>query len=189
MDQNMQGDADTGTRDETYDVISVLYHALQGVENCELYAEDASDDQELRQFFDQACQSQRQLADQAKRILHDRLMRQAQGGGSGSGSAFTQFGSGSESGSKMAGGSGSGASSGSMGGSSETSGRSSSSGMSGGQDMGSSQDRQGGSAYTSGESVGAQGEDPSMSQFGQSGTGQGQRHNEMSTGGGGTSSF
>ena len=94
MDQ-MQGSADTGTRDETYDIIAVLYHALQGAENCELYADDAADDQELRQFFEQACQQQRQLAEQGKRLLHDRLMREVAGGSSGSGSAFNQFGSGS----------------------------------------------------------------------------------------------
>ena len=171
MDQ-MQGSADTGTRDETYDVIAVLYHALQGAENCEVYADDAADDQELRQFFDMACQQQRQLAEQGKRLLHDRLMREGQGGGS-SGSAFSQFGSGggsdmSAGGSGMAGGA--------------------SSGMSGGQDMGSTQDSQGGSAYASGVTPNASTDDQST-EFGQSALGQGQRHNEMSTGGGGTSSF
>jgi hypothetical protein len=40
----------TGTRDDTYDVISVVYHALQGAENCQIYAEDSEDDQ-LRDFF------------------------------------------------------------------------------------------------------------------------------------------
>jgi hypothetical protein len=159
MDQ-MQGSADTGTKDETYDIIAVLYHALQGAENCELYADDAADDQELRQFFDMACQQQRQLAEQGKRLLHDRLMREVQGGGS-SGSAFSQFGGG--------------------GGASP--------GMGGGQDMGSTQDSQGGgSAFTSGVTPNASTDDQST-QFGQSALGQGQRHNEMSTGGGGTSSF
>jgi hypothetical protein len=57
------------------------------------------------------------------------------------------------------------------------------------QSRGSFNDREGGSALTSGTSPGAQGNDPESSQFGQSATGGGQRHNEMSTGGGGTSSF
>ncbi|WP_294172312.1 hypothetical protein [uncultured Sphingomonas sp.] len=179
MDQ-MQGSADTGTKDDTYDIIAVLYHALQGAENCELYADDAADDQELRQFFDQAGQQQRQLAEQGKRLLHDRLMREVQGGSSGSGSAFNQFGSGGGSSSGMSSG-GSGMGSGMAGGAS--------SGMSGGQDIGSTQDGQGGgSAYASGVTPNASTDDQST-EFGQSALGQGQRHNEMSTGGGGTSSF
>ena len=53
----------TGTRDDTYDVISVVYHALQGAENCQIYAEDSEDDQ-LREFFQKAADQQRLLADQ-----------------------------------------------------------------------------------------------------------------------------
>jgi len=95
MDQDKPGDVETGTRDETYDIIAVLYHALQGAENCELYAEDAEDDQELRQYFERAGQQQRQLADDGKRLLRERLMQQgkASAGGSGGQSAFGQFGS------------------------------------------------------------------------------------------------
>jgi len=87
-----QGGEQTGTDDKTYNLTSVLYHALQGVENCEIYGEDADDD-EMRQFFDQACQQQRQIAQQAKKLLHDCLTQELQGGsGQGgqqqSGSAF-----------------------------------------------------------------------------------------------------
>jgi hypothetical protein len=64
--------ADTGTDDKTYNLVSVLYHALQGIENCEIYAEDADD--EHRQFFEQACDQQRRIAQQAKQLLHDQLM-------------------------------------------------------------------------------------------------------------------
>ena len=92
MDQDKPGNVETGTRDETYDIIAVLYHALQGAENCELYADDAEDDQELRQYFERAGQQQREIADQGKALLHDRLMR-GQQGGSGQRSAFGQFGS------------------------------------------------------------------------------------------------
>ncbi len=171
MDQNMQGSADTGTKDDTYDIIAVLYHALQGAENCELYADDAQGDQELSQFFERAGDQQRQLAEQAKQLLSQRLLRETQGGGSGSGSAFNQFGSGSGGAASMGGAAAGG-----------------SSGMSGGQDMGSTQDSQGGSAYASGVTPNASTDDQST-EFGQSALGQGQRHNEMSTGGGGTSSF
>jgi len=78
----------TGTRDATYDVVSVLYHALQGAQNCQTYCDDASQDDELRQFFQQALDQQRQLADRAKQLLGRRL----QGGGQGERGAFFQGG-------------------------------------------------------------------------------------------------
>jgi hypothetical protein len=56
-------------------------------------------------------------------------------------------------------------------------------------EQGSEQDRQGGSALTSGQQVGGMHNDPGSGEFGQSALGQGQRHNEMTTGGGGSSSF
>jgi hypothetical protein len=80
------GSTQTGTDDTTYNLTSVLYHALQGIENCEIYAEDAQDD-ELRQFFEQACQTQRQIAEQAKRHLHDCLMSEIEQGGGQSASS------------------------------------------------------------------------------------------------------
>ena len=161
MDQGQSSQA-TGTRDETYDIIAVVYHALQGAENCNTYMQDASSRPELRQFFERAIDMQRQLADEGKRLLHDQLMQGEQGGGQ-SGSAFSQFGSGE----------------GSQFGSSS----SSQQGMSSSQDM-SSQGT--GSTAGLGRDVG---NDPQSEQFGQSASGQGQRHSEMTTGGGGTSSF
>ncbi|MFC7537920.1 hypothetical protein ACFQPG_11180 [Sphingomonas sp. GCM10030256] len=108
MDQNPQGgSAQTGTRDETYDLVAVLYHALQGAENCQTYAQDAQGRQELRQFFEQACDQQRQLADQAKQLLHGQLMQGGEAGGSGQSSAFSQFGSADQSSSMTTGGLGS----------------------------------------------------------------------------------
>ena len=35
------GEQSTGTRDENYSLISVLYHTLQGAEACEVYVMDA----------------------------------------------------------------------------------------------------------------------------------------------------
>ena len=170
MDQNPGGSSNTGTRDSTYDLVAVLYHALQGVENCQTYLSDVAQDQQLQTFFQQAMQQQRQLADQAKSLLHNQLMnKEGASGGGQQGSAFTQFGSSSQDPQSSTG----------------------SQGMSDddAQRRGSFNDREGGSAYTSGESVGAQSNDPSMGQFGQSPLGGGQRHNETTTGGGGTSSF
>ena len=91
--QNQSGGGQTGTPDTTYNLTAILYHALQGVENCKTYEQDAQGQQELAQFFQQAGQQQKQLAEQAKTLLHDCLMREQQGGqggqqSSGQGSAF-----------------------------------------------------------------------------------------------------
>jgi hypothetical protein len=77
----------TGTRDETYNIVSILYHALQGADTCAQYEHDAVDDEDLRRFFQQAGQQQRELADQAKRVLRERLTR-GEGGTGGESSAF-----------------------------------------------------------------------------------------------------
>ncbi|HYZ49083.1 MAG TPA: hypothetical protein VE567_09345 [Sphingomonas sp.] len=87
--QNQGGGGQTGTRDVTYNLTTVLYHALQGVENCRTYEQDAQGDQQYARFFQQAGQMQQQLAEEAKRLLHDCLMRETQGGQGGSGSAFS----------------------------------------------------------------------------------------------------
>ena len=90
--QTQSGGGQTGTPDTTYNLTAILYHALQGVENCKTYEQDAQGQQDLAQFFQQAGEQQRQLAEQAKQLLHDCLMREQQGGqgsqSSGSGSAF-----------------------------------------------------------------------------------------------------
>jgi hypothetical protein len=65
------GEQITGTRDEHFDLISTLYHALQGAENCNTYALDAeaAGDQRLAAFFREAGVMQTQLAERAKGIL------------------------------------------------------------------------------------------------------------------------
>lgn len=178
MDNNMSsGDSsNTGTRDSTYDLTAVLYHALQGAENCQIYMNDASGRQEFRQFFQMALDSQKQIAEQAKRLLHDALMKETGGSmqgqqGMSSGSQSHSMSEAAEDGSAF---------------------RFASSETQGGSDQfsGSSQmDRQSGSALTSGQQVGGMQNDQGSGQFGQSPLGQGQRHDEMTTGGGGTSSF
>lgn len=82
-----ESQAQTGTRNETYDLVSVLYHALQGIQTCETYKQDSSADEELRSFFEQAQQQQRQLADRAKQLLQTRL---------GQGSSAFSFGQGEQ---------------------------------------------------------------------------------------------
>jgi hypothetical protein len=65
------GEQITGTRDEHYNLISVLYHALQGADNCITYAFDAeaAGDERLAAFFREAGVMQSQLADRAKGML------------------------------------------------------------------------------------------------------------------------
>jgi len=65
------GERTTGTRDEHYNLISVLYHALHGAENCDRYASDAeiSGDEHLAAFFREAQVTQTELAERAKGML------------------------------------------------------------------------------------------------------------------------
>jgi CBS domain-containing protein len=65
------GEQTTGTRDEHYNLVSVLYHALHGAETCEMYALDAeaAADQRLAAFFREAQGMQAGLAERAKALL------------------------------------------------------------------------------------------------------------------------
>lgn len=68
-------ESDTGERDENYDLISTLYHALQGAESCAQYVRGAQrrGDEQLAQFFEEARGSHVELAQQAKQLLAARL--------------------------------------------------------------------------------------------------------------------
>ena len=65
------GERTTGTRDEHYNLIAVLYHALQGADNCDHYALDAeaAGDERLAAFFREAQGAQMLLAERAKELL------------------------------------------------------------------------------------------------------------------------
>ena len=65
------GEQTTGTRDEHYNLISVLYHALHGAENCDRYAADAeiAGDERLAAFFRETQVMQSQIAERAKGLL------------------------------------------------------------------------------------------------------------------------
>jgi hypothetical protein len=91
--QSQNQSQQTGTKNETYNVISILYHALQGAENCQTYLNDAQDGQ-AREFFQQALQSQRQLADRGKEVLQQCLQKDT-GGSSAFGWGQSQSQSGS----------------------------------------------------------------------------------------------
>jgi hypothetical protein len=63
----------TGTSDPTYNVISVVYHALQGAETIQKYLDDAGTEEELRSFFAQVQQGYRRAADMGKQLLVQRI--------------------------------------------------------------------------------------------------------------------
>ena len=65
------GEQSTGTRDEHYNLVSVLYHALHGAENCGIYALDAeaAGRDDLATFFREAQVAQAGLAERAKELL------------------------------------------------------------------------------------------------------------------------
>ena len=73
-DANDQGSI-TGTRDLTYDLISSIYHALQGAETCEQFLKDAYavDDTTLAQYFHEVQRQQQRIAEQGKELLGQRL--------------------------------------------------------------------------------------------------------------------
>ena len=61
----------TGTPNEEYNLVSVLYHALHAAETCETYALDAEavGNGELASFFRNVQATQRQVAEQARAQL------------------------------------------------------------------------------------------------------------------------
>src|SRR5262245_39853010 len=61
----------TGERDVSSDLISVIYHALQGAESCARYAQDAlaRQDEQLAQFFEEVHGSHVEIAQEAKQLL------------------------------------------------------------------------------------------------------------------------
>ncbi|MBW3547296.1 MAG: hypothetical protein KY452_04045 [Actinobacteria bacterium] len=65
----------TGTRDEHYNLVSVLYHTLQEGETIERYIDDArqAGDDELAGFFQEVQEQDRQRAERAKKLLTERV--------------------------------------------------------------------------------------------------------------------
>jgi hypothetical protein len=72
----------SGERDEHYNLISVLYHGLQGADQCALYAEDAEEagDDKLAEFLRSAGETQANVAKRAKQLLLQRLASSGGGG-------------------------------------------------------------------------------------------------------------
>jgi hypothetical protein len=67
-----QSKGNTGTRDVTFNLVSIMYHALQGAETIEKYVGDADQgggNEELTQFFQETKDEYGRLADRAKELL------------------------------------------------------------------------------------------------------------------------
>ncbi len=66
-----RGEQTTGTRDEQFNLVSVLYHALQEADTLEVYIFDAetSGDERLAAFFRETQAMHVQVADRAKELL------------------------------------------------------------------------------------------------------------------------
>ena len=84
MSRNTSDDSqgNTGTRDITYNLVSTIYHALQGAETEAIYIADAEQegDQELVQFFRDVKEENQRRADRAKQLLAKYLSRSQTGG-------------------------------------------------------------------------------------------------------------
>jgi len=66
-----QSKGNTGTRDVTFDLVSIMYHALQGAETIDKYVGDADQgvNDELAQFFRETKEEYGRRADKAKELL------------------------------------------------------------------------------------------------------------------------
>ena len=65
----------TGINNPTYNLVGVLYHALQGADLNEKYASDPGGDQDLASFFREDQQQEKQRVDRAKQLLAKRLQQ------------------------------------------------------------------------------------------------------------------
>ncbi|MDT5294875.1 MAG: hypothetical protein QOJ76_1755 [Acidobacteriota bacterium] len=78
---------DTGTRDVTYDLVSIIYHSLQGAETTAMYVADTEQEhcEDCAQFFRETKQEYERRADRAKQLLTTHLAgsqnKSAAGGG------------------------------------------------------------------------------------------------------------
>jgi hypothetical protein len=72
---NDQNQYDGGAPNRVYNLVSVLYHALEGGATYGKYIQDAQQegDQELAQFFQQTQQEEKQRAQRAQSLLAQRL--------------------------------------------------------------------------------------------------------------------
>lgn len=77
-----ESQGNTGTRDITYNLISIAYHTLQAAETIDMYIKDAQDsgDHDLAQFFSEVKEENTRRSTRAKELLA-RYIGQDQGRG------------------------------------------------------------------------------------------------------------
>ncbi len=63
----------TGATDTEYNMVSVLYHALNGANSCEKYIQDCGDEKQLSDFFHEVQDNYRSMAEKAKHMLKSRI--------------------------------------------------------------------------------------------------------------------
>ncbi len=70
-----QKQANTGTSNEQYNLVSVLYHSLEGAATYEQYIQDAQQagDNDLANFFQEVKDTNSRLAQRAKELLGQRM--------------------------------------------------------------------------------------------------------------------
>jgi rubrerythrin len=75
MTQRSQGN--TGISNVQYDLVSVMYHALQGAQTNETYSRDAEQegDQEAAQFFREVKQEDQKRAERGKQLFTQRASK------------------------------------------------------------------------------------------------------------------
>lgn len=59
----------TAYSNQYYDLVSILYHALEAAQKASTYARDAQGDQQLSQFFQQVQQQNNNIAQQAQQLV------------------------------------------------------------------------------------------------------------------------
>jgi len=62
-------------KDKDYDLVSTLYHALQGIETTDVYIEDAQKDgdEAIRNFLEDTQKKYREISVRAKELLAARI--------------------------------------------------------------------------------------------------------------------
>jgi hypothetical protein len=69
------GQTQTGTPNQVFDLVSVLYHTLESSSTTQMYIQDAQQvgDNDLLNFFQQIQQEDRRRADMAKQLLSRKM--------------------------------------------------------------------------------------------------------------------
>lgn len=72
----------TGTSNQYYNLISIMYHALHGAQTYDTYIQDAeqSGDRDLAQFFREVQQEDKRRSERAKQLLVQRAGQMSQSG-------------------------------------------------------------------------------------------------------------